>query len=107
MFEYYWYKSIHFSEFCFYAYFATILVVRCKKFSGQLFEFEESYPHKLNLIQKYYIKPGSEFLIALIRILSQCQSEENAVQNGHPDTISRQHDLADAVSGGHPDTIFR
>ena len=107
MFEHYRCRGIHLSEFCLYAYFATISVVRRKGSSGQLFEFEESYPHKLKLIQKHHTKPGSEFLVALIGTLSQCQSEEDAVPGGHRDTISRQDDLADAVPGGHPDTISR
>ena len=105
IFEHYWYRGIHLSEFCLYAYFATISVVRRKGSSGQLFEFEKSYPHKLKLIQKHHIKPGSEFLVTLIRILSQCQSEENAILGGHPDTISQQDDLADTVPSGHPDII--
>ena len=107
MFEYYQCKGIYLSEFCLYVYFATISVVRHKGSSEQLFEFEESYPHKLKLIQKHHTKPGSEFLVALIGTLSQCQSEEDAVPGGHRDTISRQDDLADAVPGGHPDTISR
>ena len=107
MFERYWYRSIHLSEFCFYAYFATILIVRRKGSSGQLFEFEELYPHKLKLIQKHYMKPGFEFLIALIGTLSQCQSEENAVLDSHPDTISQHNNLVDAVPSGYLDTISR
>ena len=94
-------------EFYLYAYFAIILVVRRKGSSGQLFEFEESYPHKLKLIQNHYTKPGSKFLIALIGTLSKCQSEENAVPGGHPDTIFRQDDLVDAVPGDYPDIISR
>ena len=80
--------------------------MRRKGSSGQLFEFEELYPYKLKLIQKYYTKPGFEFFVVLIETLSQCQSEENAVPDGHLDTISQQDDLVDAISDGHPDIIF-
>lgn len=69
MFEYYWCRGTYFSKFSFYAYFAKNLVIKCKKFSKQVFEFEESYLHKLNLIQKHHINPGFDFLIALIEIL--------------------------------------
>ncbi len=49
-----------------------ILVVKRAKSSEQIFEFEESYPHTSDLIKKYHIKPGSDFLVALIGNLSQC-----------------------------------
>ena len=89
MFEYYQCKGIYLSEFCLYVYFATISVVRHKGSSEQLFEFEESYPHKLKLIQKHHMKPHSKFLVALIGTLSQYQSEANAVPGGHSDIISQ------------------
>lgn len=69
MFKYYWCRSIHLFEFCFYAYFAIILIIKYKKFGGQIFELKELYPYKLNLIQRYYIKPGFKFFAALIKIL--------------------------------------
>lgn len=87
MFEYYWYKSTYFSEFYLYTYFATILVIKCKEFSKQVFEFKESYPYKSNLIRKYYIKPGFHFFIALIGTLFQCHSKENAILGSYPETI--------------------
>lgn len=94
MFKHYQCRDIHLSEVCLYAYFATILFVKREESGGQVFEFEELYPYKLNLIQRHHTKPGSDFLVALIGTLSQCQSEEDAVLGGHPDTISRQDDLA-------------
>lgn len=66
-----------------------------KRSSKQVFEFEKSYPYKLNLIQRHYTKPGSDFLVALIRSLFQYQFDKNAVSGGHPDTISQQDDLAE------------
>lgn len=54
IFEYYWYKGIHLFKFYFYVYFAIILFVNYKKSSVQLFEFEKSYFHILNLIQKHF-----------------------------------------------------
>ncbi len=88
MLKYYRCRRAHLSEFCLYAYFATISVVKCAKSSEQVFKFEESYPHKSDLIQKHHTKPGSNILIALIGNLSQCQVEEDAVLGGHPDIIS-------------------
>ena len=97
MLEYYWCREAHLSEFCLYTYFAMISVVKRAKSSKQVFKFEESYPHKSDLIQKHHTKPGSDFLVALIGNLSQCQSEEDSVPGGHPDTISRQNDLAEIL----------
>ncbi len=70
MFENYWYRGAHLSKFCLYTYFVTILVIKRAKSSEQIFEFEEKYPHKLNLIQKYYMKSSSNFLVVLIGNLS-------------------------------------
>ena len=88
IFEYYCYRSIYLSEFCFYVYFTTILIIKYKCSSGQVFEFKESYPHKLNLIQRHYIKLSSDFFIALNETWSHCQSEEDTILDGHVDTIS-------------------
>ena len=41
------------------------------KYIEQVFKFEESYLHKSDLIQKYYTKSDSNFLITLISNLSQ------------------------------------
>ena len=49
------------------------------------------------MIQKHYIKPGSDFLVALIGNLFQCQFEENTILDGHPDIISQQNDLAEIL----------
>ncbi len=87
--EHYWCKRVHLFEFYLYVYFATILIVKHAISSEQVFEFEESYPHKSDLIQKHYIKPGYNFLVALIGNLSQCQFEEDTILGGHPDTISQ------------------
>ena len=66
MLEYYWYRGAHLFNFCLYAYFATILVMKCAKSSKQIFEFKALYLHKSDLIQKYHIKSGSDFFVALI-----------------------------------------
>ena len=68
-----------------------------KEFNKQVFEFEESYPHKLNLIQRHHIKPGSDFFIALIGTLSQGQSKENTVPSGYLNTISQQDNLIETL----------
>ncbi len=65
------------------------------KSNKQVFQFEESYPHKSDLIQKHHTKPGSDFLVTLIGNLSQCQFEENIVPDSHSDTISRQNNLTE------------
>ncbi len=70
MLEYYRCRGAHLSEFYLYAYFAMILVVKRTKSSEQVFEFKESYSHKLDLIQKHHTKPGPDFLVALISNLS-------------------------------------
>ena len=89
IFEHYRCRGTHLFEFCLYAYFATILVVKHKGSNGQVFKFKESYPHKLNFIQRHYTKPGFDFLVALIETFFQCQSEKNAVLSGHLNTISQ------------------
>ena len=61
----------------------------------------------MKLIQKHHTKPGSKFLVALIETLYQYQLEEDTVSSDHPDTISRQDDLANAIPGSHLDIIFR
>ena len=68
--------------------------MKCAKYIEQVFKFEELYPHKSDLIQKYYTKPDSNFLIVLINNLSQYQFEENTLLGGHSDTLSQQNDLA-------------
>lgn len=83
--------------FCLYVYFTIILVVKCTKSSLQIFEFEESYPHKSDLIQKSHAKPYFDFLVALIGKLSQYQFKENTILGGHPDTIFRQNNLVDIL----------
>ena len=93
MLGYYWYKGVYFSEFYLYIYFAIILIMKRTKSSKQVFEFKESYLYKLDLIQKHYIKLGSDFLVAWIDNLSQCQFEKNTISNDHPDIILWQNDL--------------
>lgn len=93
MFEHYWYKSTYLSEFCLYAYFVTILVIKCKKSNRQVFEFEKLYPHKSNLIQRHYIKSNSKFFVILIGTLFQYQSEENIIPSNHLDIIFQQDNL--------------
>lgn len=88
IFKHYWCRGTHFSEFCLYTYFTTILIMKCKRSNRQVFEFKESYPYKLNLIQRHNIKPSSNFFVALIRTLSQYQSKENTVLGSYPDNIS-------------------
>ncbi len=95
--EHYQCKGVHLFEFCLYTYFATISVVKRAKSSKLIFEFEKSYPHKSDLIQKHHTKPGSDFLIALIDNLSHCQVEEDAISDGHLDIISQQNDLAEVL----------
>ena len=46
------------------------------------------------MIQKYHIKPNSDFLIVLIGNLFQYQFKENTVSGGYLDTISQQNNLA-------------
>ena len=67
------------------------------KSSKQVFEIQESYPHNLSLIQKYHMKPDSDFLIALIGNLSQCQFEKNTVLGDHLDIISQQNNLVEVL----------
>ncbi len=97
MLVYYWCKKAHLSESYLYAYFTMILVMKHVKFNKKIFKFEESYPHKFDLIQKYHIKPGSDFLDALMGNLSQCYFEEDAVPGNYLETIFRQNDLAEIL----------
>lgn len=68
-----------------------------KESSKQVFEFEESYPYKLNLIQRYHSKPGFDFFVTLIETLSQYQFKEDAVPGGHSNTIFQQDNLAEIL----------
>ena len=70
MLEYYWYRRAHLFEFNLYIYLAIILIMKYAKSSEQVFKFEESYPHKLDLIQKHHTKPDSDFLVILIGNIS-------------------------------------
>ena len=70
MLQYYWCKRAYLSEFCLYAYFATISVMKHAKYSEQVFEFKELYLYKSNLIQKYHTKSDSDFFVALLSNLS-------------------------------------
>lgn len=97
MLEYYYCRRAHLSEFCLYAYFATILIVKCAKSCEQVFELKESYPHKSDLIQKHHTKPDSDFLVTLIGNLSQCQFEKDAILGDYPDTILQQNTLAEIL----------
>lgn len=57
--------------------------------SEQPFEFEDSYSHKANMIQKYYIRLESKFFIVLIENLSPCQFIEYIIIDRYLNTISQ------------------
>lgn len=86
--KYYYSNETYLFEFCLYIYFVMILIIKYTKFSKQILELKESYPYKSNLIQKYYIKSISDFLITLIINLSQYLFEKNANLSSQQNTIS-------------------
>lgn len=97
IFEHYQCRDIHLSKFYLYTYFVKISVVKHKESSGQIFEFKESYPHKLNLIQRHHIKPRFKFLATLIGTLSYCHSEKDSIPGDYPNTIFQQDNLAEIL----------